>query len=55
VGTTYKGLPGDVKPGDTLLIDDGKLQNALAGFLQGGIEHLCHFRGQPPRRHDRRS
>ena len=24
VGTTYKGLPGDVKAGDTLLIDDGK-------------------------------
>jgi pyruvate kinase len=25
VGTTYKGLPGDVKPGDRLLIDDGKV------------------------------
>ena len=25
VGTTYKGLPGDVKAGDTLLIDDGKV------------------------------
>lgn len=25
VGTTYKGLVGDVAPGDTLLIDDGKL------------------------------
>ena len=23
--TTYKGLPGDVKPGDLLLIDDGRL------------------------------
>ncbi|GAA1170581.1 MULTISPECIES: pyruvate kinase [Nesterenkonia] len=23
--TTFKGLPGDVKPGDTLLIDDGKV------------------------------
>ncbi|NKX56015.1 pyruvate kinase [Arthrobacter mobilis] len=23
--TTYKGLPGDVKPGDRLLIDDGKV------------------------------
>ena len=22
-GTTYKGLPGDVKPGDKLLLDDG--------------------------------
>jgi pyruvate kinase len=26
VGTTYKGLPGDVKAGDTLLIDDGKVR-----------------------------
>lgn len=26
VGTTYKGLPGDVKVGDPLLIDDGKVR-----------------------------
>jgi pyruvate kinase len=25
VGTTYAGLPGDVRPGDLLLIDDGKV------------------------------
>ncbi len=25
-GTTYKGLPGDVKPGDPLLVDDGKVR-----------------------------
>ena len=25
VSTTYKGLPGDVSPGDSLLIDDGKV------------------------------
>ena len=24
-GTTYAGLPGDVKPGDPLLIDDGRV------------------------------
>jgi pyruvate kinase len=24
-GTTYDGLPGDVKPGDPLLIDDGRI------------------------------
>jgi pyruvate kinase len=24
-GTTYKGLPGDVKPGDSILIDDGRI------------------------------
>ena len=26
VGTTYKGLTGDVRPGDDLLIDDGKVR-----------------------------
>ncbi len=25
-GTTYQGLPGDVKPGDPILIDDGKVR-----------------------------
>ena len=25
-GTTYKGLPGDVAPGDPILIDDGKVR-----------------------------
>jgi pyruvate kinase len=25
VSTTYKGLPGDVRPGDMLLVDDGKV------------------------------
>ncbi|MDY6051861.1 MAG: pyruvate kinase [Rothia sp. (in: high G+C Gram-positive bacteria)] len=25
-GTTFKGLPGDVNPGDTLLVDDGKIR-----------------------------
>jgi pyruvate kinase len=25
VGTTYKGLPGDCKAGDLILIDDGKV------------------------------
>jgi len=25
IGTTYKGLPGDCKPGDRILIDDGKV------------------------------
>jgi pyruvate kinase len=25
-GTTFKGLPGDCKPGDSLLIDDGKVR-----------------------------
>lgn len=26
VGTTFKGLPADVNPGDTLLVDDGKVR-----------------------------
>ncbi|MDP4680963.1 MAG: pyruvate kinase, partial [Cyclobacteriaceae bacterium] len=26
VSTTYKSLPNDVKPGDVILIDDGKIQ-----------------------------
>ena len=26
VGTTHKGLPKDVKPGDQILVDDGKIQ-----------------------------
>lgn len=26
VSTTFKGLPGDCKPGDTILIDDGKIR-----------------------------
>ena len=30
-GTTYKGLPGDVKPGDPILIDDGKVRLRVTG------------------------
>ena len=25
-GTTHKGLPGDCNPGDTVLVDDGKVK-----------------------------
>ena len=32
-------------------IDHGQLQDALAGFLQGGIEDLVQFRTQQARRH----
>ncbi|BDZ47001.1 hypothetical protein GCM10025866_29100 [Naasia aerilata] len=31
VGTTFKGLPADVKPGDPLLIDDGKVRVRVTG------------------------
>jgi len=30
-GTTYKGLPGDVSPGDPLLIDDGRVRLRVVG------------------------
>ncbi len=46
VSTTYKGLPGDVKPGDWLLIDDGKVAlraievtdtDVVATVVEGGV------------------
>ena len=55
--TTYKGLPGDVKPGDVILIDDGRITCS-----NGGDRHGCDHRSgrrragqqqqghQPPRR-----
>ncbi len=45
VGTTYPGLPGDVSPGDTILIDDGKVAlratevtdtDVVCAVLEGG-------------------
>lgn len=32
-GTTYKGLPGDVRTGDPLLIDDGKIRLRVTGVV----------------------
>lgn len=46
VSTTFKGLPGDVRPGDRLLIDDGKIElravsvegdNVVTTVVEGGI------------------
>jgi len=34
-GTTYKGLPGDVSPGDPLLIDDGKVRLRVVEVVDG--------------------
>ncbi len=34
-GTTYKGLPGDVKVGDPILIDDGKVRLRVTGVENG--------------------
>ena len=39
VSTTYKGLPGDVKPGDSLLIDDGKV--TLRALTVSDTDVLC--------------
>ena len=38
-GTTYKGLPQDVKPGDPLLIDDGRI--ALRAKKVDGNKVVC--------------
>jgi pyruvate kinase len=62
-GTTYKGLPGDVKPGDVLLIDDGKVKlRAISsdgtsvvtedGRRGRGLEQQGH---QPSRRRGQRA
>ncbi|CAN5476839.1 pyruvate kinase [soil metagenome] len=39
VSTSYKGLPNDVKPGDMILIDDGKIE--LKVIEARGIEVAC--------------
>src|SRR5699024_10457261 len=46
VGTTYEGLPGDVRPGDLLLVDDGKIAfratevtetDVVCTVMEGGV------------------
>jgi pyruvate kinase len=46
VSTTYKGLPGDVRPGDRLLVDDGKIElravevtdtDVICQVVEGGV------------------
>ena len=39
VGITYKGLPGDVEPGDLLLLDDGRVELEVAEVRNNEI--LC--------------
>jgi pyruvate kinase len=36
-GTTYKGLPGDVKIGDPILIDDGKVRLVVTGVTDSDV------------------
>jgi pyruvate kinase len=37
VSTTYKGLPGDVEPGDSLLIDDGRVALRALGVTDTDV------------------
>jgi pyruvate kinase len=37
-GTTYAGLPGDVNPGDPILIDDGKIRLRVVGVEGTEVE-----------------
>jgi pyruvate kinase len=43
VGVSYAGLPGDVKPGDTLLLDDGliamRVESVEGGKVRCRVEH----------------
>jgi pyruvate kinase len=39
-GTTYKGLAGDVKPGDPILIDDGKVRLRVTE-VRDGTDVVC--------------
>ena len=41
VGTTYKGLPGDCKPGDRILIDDGKVTVEVVEVTVNDVVTKC--------------
>lgn len=38
IGTTYEPLPRDVKPGDTILLDDGNLELRVLGSGSHGVD-----------------
>ena len=40
-GTTFKGLPGDCNPGDTLLIDDGKVRLEVTEVTDTDVITKC--------------
>lgn len=46
VGTTYKGLPGDCKSGDLLLIDDGKVVVQVLEVTKNSVKTKCVEPGQ---------
>jgi pyruvate kinase len=45
VGTTYKGLPGDCKPGDYIMIDDGKVTVQVTEVKGNDVITKCIFPG----------
>jgi len=45
-GTTYKGLPGDVGPGDPILIDDGKVRLRVVSVTDTDVETEVLVGGQ---------
>jgi pyruvate kinase len=46
-GTTFKGLPGDVKVGDPILIDDGKIRLRVTAIENGTDVHTEVLVGGP--------
>jgi pyruvate kinase len=46
VGTTYKGLPGDCKPGELLLIDDGRVVVEVTKVEKNLVQTKCLEAGQ---------
>ena len=45
VGTTYKGLPGDCKPGDRIMIDDGKVTVEVIEVNGNDVVTKCIYPG----------
>lgn len=46
VGTTYKGLPRDCKPGDLLLIDDGRVVVEVTKVDKNSVQTKCKEAGE---------
>jgi len=45
IGTTYKNLPSDVKVGDSILIDDGKIELKVENTTNDTVETLVIYGG----------
>jgi len=45
IGTTYKELPSDVKAGDTILIDDGKIELVVDSTTNDSVETTVIYGG----------